>query len=138
MFLTGRFRSGSTLLWNLLRQLDEVVAYYEPLHPKLLHYLRCPPKPQPRHFHVASYFDEYGALADVGRYHSPELGVTRLHLEAHDDWPELERYVRFLVGSVSPERTPVLKFNRIDFRLGVGEAGLSRGSGHPRLAVGSR
>lgn len=117
VFLTGRFRSGSTLVWNLLRQLDEVVAYYEPLHPKLLHHLRCPPKPQPRHFHVASYFDEYGALADVGRYHSPEFGVTRLHLEAQDDWPDLERYVRFLVGSVGPERTPVLKFNRIDFRL---------------------
>ncbi|MGH9959423.1 MAG: hypothetical protein ACREBC_20240 [Pyrinomonadaceae bacterium] len=29
IFITGRFRSGSTLLWNLFRNVEAVTAYYE-------------------------------------------------------------------------------------------------------------
>lgn len=32
IFITGRFRSGSTLLWNLFRQARGVTSYYEPLN----------------------------------------------------------------------------------------------------------
>ena len=32
VFITGRFRSGSTLLWNLFRQMDNCTAYYEPFN----------------------------------------------------------------------------------------------------------
>ncbi len=31
VFVTARFRSGSTLLWNLFRNTPEETAYYEPL-----------------------------------------------------------------------------------------------------------
>jgi GT2 family glycosyltransferase len=117
IFLTGRFRSGSTLLWNIFRQLDGVVAYYEPLHPKLPHYLKHPPAPQSRHFHVTSYFDEYASLDGIGQYHSSEFGVSRLRLEAEEDHPRLEAYLRYVVASAGENRVPVLKFNRIDFRL---------------------
>src|SRR5262245_55357484 len=32
LFITARFRSGSTLLWHLYANLPGVTAYYEPLH----------------------------------------------------------------------------------------------------------
>ena len=32
VIVTGRFRSGSTLLWNLFRQAGGFTAYYEPLN----------------------------------------------------------------------------------------------------------
>ena len=32
IFITGRFRSGSTLLWNLFRNTLGVTSYYEPLN----------------------------------------------------------------------------------------------------------
>src|SRR4029453_9208736 len=32
VFITARFRSGSTLLWNLFRHLSGCTSYYEPLN----------------------------------------------------------------------------------------------------------
>src|SRR5262245_55459716 len=32
LFITGRFRSGSTLLWQLFRALPGVTCYYEPFN----------------------------------------------------------------------------------------------------------
>jgi hypothetical protein len=32
IFITGRFRSGSTLLWNIFRNIEGMTAYYEPLN----------------------------------------------------------------------------------------------------------
>ena len=32
IFLTSRFRSGSTALWSAFRLLDDVTAYYEPFN----------------------------------------------------------------------------------------------------------
>jgi hypothetical protein len=32
VFITGRFRTGSTLVWNLFRHVDQAVSYYEPLN----------------------------------------------------------------------------------------------------------
>jgi hypothetical protein len=30
IFVTGRFRSGTTLLWNIFRHIDGCTSYYEP------------------------------------------------------------------------------------------------------------
>jgi hypothetical protein len=32
VFITGRFRSGSTLLWNIFRNIEGFNAYYEPFN----------------------------------------------------------------------------------------------------------
>src|SRR5437868_4059285 len=32
IFITGRFRSGSTLLWNIFRHTPGCTSYYEPLN----------------------------------------------------------------------------------------------------------
>jgi hypothetical protein len=48
--------------------------------------------------------------------HRGEFGVTRLLLEENDEYEELARYIEFLIGEAG-DRLPVLKFNRVDFRL---------------------
>src|SRR5437763_16548303 len=35
IFITGRFRSGSTLLWNIFRHIPGCTAYYEPLNERM-------------------------------------------------------------------------------------------------------
>src|SRR5579864_2879347 len=117
LFITGRFRSGSTLVWNMFRQVPAVAAYYEPLHDRLLDWLEHPIAPQPTHFHVDTYFAAYPPRRDIAAYHRRWFAGSNLYLEAKDQEPVLEAYIRFLIEAAAP-RLPVLKFNRVDFRLG--------------------
>jgi hypothetical protein len=64
IFVTARFRTGSTMLWHLLRQLDGVTAYYEPCHDNLLEHVRGDTPVQESHYAVDSYWDEYRELMD--------------------------------------------------------------------------
>ena len=81
VFLTGRFRSGSTLLWNIFRNVPSCVAYYEPLHDMLLTHIDCRTAPTQSHPGVASYWDEYYPILErLRRVHNIEFGVTRLHM----------------------------------------------------------
>ena len=92
VFLTGRFRSGSTLLWNIFRNVPGCVAYYEPLHDMLLAHIDCGTAPTQSHPGVTSYWDEYCPLIEnLRRMHSAEFGVTRLHMEAEADYEPLGR-----------------------------------------------
>lgn len=114
VFITARFRSGSTLLWNLFRSVPSFQAYYEPLHNALLAHLEHTPAD---HDGVDSYWDEYWPMVSwLEKTHREDFGVSRLHLEADDDYPELEQYIHGLIER-SGDRTPVLQFNRVDFRL---------------------
>lgn len=116
IFVTARFRSGSTLIWNLLRQVKGLTTYYEPCHDNLLAHIQADTPVQDSHRCVASYWDEYKPLVEeLPALHRHEFGVTDLLLEAADEWPGLEKYIGALIER-SPER-PVLQFNRMDFRL---------------------
>ena len=117
VFITARFRTGSTMLWNMFRQIPEAVAFYEPLHEQLPALIRNGIPVQPRHFHVDEYFREYPDVGDLERHHRPEFGVCRLHLEARDEHPELKEYIQYLIDIVPEDKTPVFQFNRLDFRL---------------------
>lgn len=117
VIVTARFRSGSTLLWHLLRQLDGVTAFYEPCHDNLSAHVRSATPVQDSHRGVASYWDEYAPLMDrLPALHANAFGASRLHLEADDEWPDFERYLRFLIDSTRPKRA-VLQMNRVDLRL---------------------
>jgi hypothetical protein len=117
IFITGRFRSGSTLLWQLFRQLEDVVAFYEPLNDALLYHIEAGSPPQQSHVGATSYWDEYlPVLPELRKYHRIEFGLWRLFLEKNDEYPELENLIRFLINSCGSRR-PVLQFNRVDFRL---------------------
>lgn len=117
IFITGRFRSGSTMLWSFYDRASGYRAYYEPCHDSLLAHIHAT-SPMASHVGVEDYWSCYRAkLGDVERLHRPDFGLCRLHLEADDVWPELEAYLRALCandGSV----TSVLQFNRVDLRLG--------------------
>lgn len=117
LFITARFRTGSTMLWNLFHILPDAQAYYEPLHDSLVYYLQYPIQPQKSHLFVKSYFDEYSAAPQALALHRAEFAHHRLYLEAGDDYLELRDYIQALVDSVQPPREAVLQFNRIDFRL---------------------
>jgi hypothetical protein len=117
IFITGRFRSGSTLLWNLFRSIPECKAFYEPCNDLLLDHIDCNTPPQPSHVGVSSYWDEYRPiLDDLRNRHNIGFGFRNLYLEADDHFEEFEGYIRFLVESCGTLQ-PVLQFNRVDFRL---------------------
>jgi MoaA/NifB/PqqE/SkfB family radical SAM enzyme len=117
IFLTGRFRSGTTLLWNIFRNLDNCIAYYEPLNELLpTHLIRNFPVSRD-HRGVDAYWDEYNPIQEkVLHEHRAEFALKKLVLEAKDEYPELEKYLRLLLQS-SGAKIPVLGFCRVDFRL---------------------
>lgn len=116
IFITARFRSGSTLLWNIFNQATGYHAYYEPCHDNLLAHIKYT-LPMESHRGVKSYWTAYqDRLSSIENLHRPEFGLSRLLLEAHEQWDELKRYLEFLIQGAASE-IPVLQFNRIDFRL---------------------
>jgi len=117
LFITARFRTGSTMLWNLFRQLPETRVYYEPLHEQLLSYIKYPIQVDKSHFFVKSYFDEYQDIPNATSLYHSDFANHKLFLESEETYPELRAYIHALIESVSPEKTAVLQFNRIDFRL---------------------
>lgn len=116
VFLTGRFRSGSTLLWNVFRQIDGVTSYYEPFNERQWF------KPAVRgervdgtHRRVSEYWREYDGLEELGEHYRDDWIRRGLFMDARSWDPAMRSYVERLIER-APGR-PVLQFNRIDFRL---------------------
>jgi hypothetical protein len=116
VFITGRFRSGSTLLWNLFRNLPGCTAYYEP------HNERRWFDPQsrgshtdPSHRQVSDYWLEYEGLEELGHYYRKEWTERHFFMDESFWDPGLRRYTEILVERAAGR--PVLQCNRIDFRL---------------------
>jgi hypothetical protein len=118
VFITARFRTGSTLLWNIFHQIPEANTYYEPCHEKLPEMIRADTPPQATHFNVDTYFREYPPVDEMAQHHTQALGVYRLFLEAADTYSDLDAWIRYLLDyAYSLDKKPVFQFNRIDFRL---------------------
>jgi hypothetical protein len=116
IFITGRFRSGSTLLWNLFRHLPGCTAYYEPLNERRWF------EPATRgdridatHRNVEDYWREYDGLEILGRCWQDNWISRHLYMSATHWDAALRDYIRVLIDQ-APAR-PVLQFNRVDFRL---------------------
>ena len=116
IIITARFRSGSTLLWNLFRHLDGVTAYYEPFNERRWFdpSLRGS-KIDITHKNVDDYWREYEGLDVLQTYYREEWTKRSLYMDATFWAPDMKRYVEILIEAVSGK--PVLQFNRIDFRL---------------------
>lgn len=116
VFLTGRFRSGTTALWRVFEEHAGFKAYYEPCHDGLLGHIAYT-SPSEGHRGVDNYWGAYSEiLPDVHRLFRREFGISRLLLEADHEYEALEAYLRMLIDRAQPLR-PVLQFNRADFRL---------------------
>jgi hypothetical protein len=116
VFITGRFRSGSTLLWNLFRNVEGCTAYYEP------HNERRWFDPRMRGTHtdsthrgVSEYWREYEGLEELGEYYREEWVDHDLSM-GPDFWdPRMRRFIEILIER-APGR-PIMQFNHVDFRL---------------------
>ena len=116
IFVTGRFRSGTTLLWNLFRHTDGCTAYYEPFNERRW----FDPAFRGRnldttHVGVKDYWAEYEGLGHLAAYYDEDWTRHELLLGPTSWMPEMRCYIDALVERSSGR--PVLQFNRIDFRL---------------------
>ena len=116
IIITGRFRTGSTLLWNLFRHIDGVTSYYEPFNerrwfdPHARGY-----GVDPTHRKVDDYWREYRGLTILSEYYCEEWTEKHLYMDGSFWAPKMKRYVELMIEK-APGR-PVLQFNRIDLRL---------------------
>jgi hypothetical protein len=115
IFISGRFRSGSSFLWQLFDQLPGFCAWYEPLHPQLLTAIEHT-RPKSDHVGVQDYWSAYRQHPGFREHYRSTFATEQLYLEATDQAPELLAYIKHLIKSSAPE-VPVLQFNRMDLRL---------------------
>lgn len=115
-FVTARFRSGSTLLWRLLRDCKELRAYYEPLNERRWfdkdHRGR---RVDPSHSGVTSYWLEYESLPIQEISWDDDWPSLDLYMPPVQPGHRLHRYLQLLIAD-APNRA-ALQFNRVDFRL---------------------
>jgi sulfotransferase family protein len=117
IFITARFRTGSTLLWQMFRQTDSCVAYYEPLNNRRwFDPSTRGDRIDPTHRGVDDYWREYEGLSDLGQWHRVDWTTHRLFMDETAWDPGLRRYLGRLIEHAAPKRA-VLQCNRIDFRL---------------------
>ena len=116
IFITARFRTGSTLLWNVFRHVKGCTSYYEPLNERRWF------DPSARgdridqtHIGAEEYWREYDGLSHLGQFYDERWIDRDLFMDQRTHAPNLRAYVQGLIEA-APERA-VLQFNRVDFRL---------------------
>ena len=116
IFITARFRTGSTLLWNIFRHVDACTAYYEPLNERRWF------DPSVRgawvdstHAGIQDYWREYEGLSGLGAHYREAWTRRRLYMNETSADLDLKAYVDLLLARA--RGVPVLQFNRVDFRL---------------------
>lgn len=116
IFVTARFRSGSTLLWNIFRQVDSLHSYYEPLNERMwFDKSRRQDHTDKSHMGIKDYWSEYEHIIDVKDIFSKNWTTKHLLMDQTSFNPNLYQYINSLIKQ-SPKQ-PVLQFNRVDFRL---------------------
>lgn len=116
IFVTGRFRSGSTLVWNIFRQCEFTTSYYEPFNER-----RWFDKSNrgetidKTHIGVSDYWREYDGLDHLSELYDNAWASAQLYMDQKTWNPAMYRYITELI--ISTNYTPVLQFNRVDFRL---------------------
>jgi hypothetical protein len=116
VFISGRFRSGSTLLWNIFRHIDTCTAYYEPFNERkwFLNDSRGDFVDQ-AHKGVSDYWSEYDDLDYLAEFYSEDWIRKELFMDESSWNISMEKYIDALI--LNSDGLPVLQFNRVDFRL---------------------
>ncbi len=117
VFVTSRFRSGSTLLWQALDRLEGISAYYEPLNERRWF------DPDVRggdvdasHRGTTDYSRHYDGLHELDRWYDATWTTHHLAMDVKHQNSDLINYIKYIISN--SKSRPVLQFNRIDFRLG--------------------
>ncbi|NQZ87202.1 MAG: sulfotransferase [Colwellia sp.] len=116
VFITSRFRSGSTLLWNIFRNIEGITSYYEPFNER--RWFDKDTRGQhvdATHIGVDDYSREYDGLESLNENYNEDWIRTGLFMDANTWAPEMKSYICELINKANGR--PVLQFNRIDFRL---------------------
>jgi hypothetical protein len=116
IFITARFRSGSTLLWNIFRHVSGHTAYYEPFNERRWFdpALRGE-HTDATHLSVDDYWREYEGMSDLAEYFKEHWNDRRLYMDAAAWDPDMKAFVETLIARA--DGRAVLQFNRVDFRL---------------------
>lgn len=116
IFITARYRSGSTLLWQIFQRLEGFTAFYEPLNERQWF------NPEHRgsrvdesHRGTSDYAANYENLEFLNDIYRREWILRRLAMGEKTRDDNLVKYIQALIDA-APD-WPVLQFNRIDFRL---------------------
>jgi hypothetical protein len=116
IFITARFRSGSTLLWNIFRQIEGVTSYYEPFNERQWFNKDLRGEHTDiTHRNVSDYWREYDGVEILQSYYDIAWIDKNLLMDSSCWAPAMKRFVELLIEK-APGRA-VLQFNRIDFRL---------------------
>lgn len=116
IFVTGRYRSGSTLLWNLFRRVPAVTSYYEPFNERRwFDPAARGATVDPTHVNVDAYWKEYEGMEDLGMLFREDWKFLQLYMGETSTDLGMLRYIEELIRR-APGR-PVLQFNEMDFRL---------------------
>ena len=134
VIITGRFRSGSTLLWNLFRRQGEFTAYYEPFNERRWF------DPMARgngtdstHRNVSNYWHEYDGLDILGRFYHEDWIRRHLLMDEHSWAPEMKQYVDTLIDDGPQGRAgPAIQPHR--FPIALVPVPLSQRNLHPRVS----
>ncbi|WP_339722122.1 sulfotransferase [uncultured Paraglaciecola sp.] len=116
IFITSRFRSGSTLLWNLFRQTQQCTTFYEPFNERKW----FAPKTRgdnvdSTHRGVDDYWTEFNGMEDLESLYNEDWIRENLLMDESSVNSNMKEYIEQLIKR-APKR-PVLQFNRVDFRL---------------------
>jgi hypothetical protein len=116
IFITARFRSGSTFLWQLFRRLDNTTCYYEPLNEaQWFNKNKNNARVDTTHLGVDDYRTEYAGMEDLGEVFDSRWAFHNLYMDETHHNRDMERYILELITRAKGRA--VLQFNRVDFRL---------------------
>jgi hypothetical protein len=116
VFITSRFRSGSTLLWNVFRKLDGCTAYYEPFNERQwFNTVLRGNHTDNTHLGVTDYWTEYNDMEDLSKLYNEDWIRSSLLMDESTWNPLMKAYIDKLISNAANKS--VLQFNRIDFRL---------------------
>jgi hypothetical protein len=118
VFITARFRSGSTLFWNIFRHSENFESYYEPFNEnKWFESSNIEDfKVDPTHLNILDYRSEYKGLGKLASYYSVDWVKRQIYMDEFSWNPEMKSYINAIIDHKNG-KTPVLQFNRVDFRL---------------------
>jgi hypothetical protein len=116
VIITGRFRSGSTLLWNLFRQSNEFTAFYEPFNERQwFNSSMRGINVDNTHRGVSDYWAEYENFDELIPLYNEDWIRKSLYMNGSYYEPKMREFIDKIIEK-SENRT-VLQFNRIDFRI---------------------
>lgn len=116
VFITARFRSGSTLLWHVFRHVPGATAYYEPHNPRRwFDQARLDRRVDPSHRGVDDYWREYAGLETLGQWYRERWVTTQLAMDADAVDGDMLAFLDHLIAHAAGR--PVLQSNHVDFRL---------------------